>query len=99
MVVEAGDAGREFAGNLGFDTRQIGLAVIELGGGRTRPQDPVDHAVGITRIASRDWDGKSPLCEILARDQGSAERARRRILSAMRKGGTIPKAILERITV
>ena len=99
MMVDAGDAGRQFAGNLGFDTRQIGLAVIELGGGRTRPQDPVDHAVGITRIVSRDWDGKSPVCEILARDHDSAERARRRILAAMRKGGATPPAILERITV
>ena len=99
MVVEAGEAGRQFAGNLGFDTRQIGLAVIELGGGRTRPQDPVDHAVGIVRIASRDWDGKSPVCEILGRDEDSAERARKRILSAMRKGGAIPPAILERVTV
>ncbi|MFZ4811421.1 MAG: thymidine phosphorylase [Ilumatobacteraceae bacterium] len=35
----------------GIDTRRAGLVVVELGGGRTRPQDPVDHAVGITHLA------------------------------------------------
>lgn len=31
-------------------TREVGLAVVALGGGRTRPQDAVDHAVGITGL-------------------------------------------------
>ncbi|MFZ1815541.1 MAG: thymidine phosphorylase [Rhizobiaceae bacterium] len=87
-----------YAGHLAFDTRQVGLAVIELGGGRTRPQDPVDHAVGIVKIAGRNWDGKSPICELLARDQDSAERAARRILKAVRRGTEAPPAILDRIT-
>ncbi len=84
-------------GRLAFDTRQIGLAVIELGGGRTRPQDAIDHAVGLVAIAGRDWDGKAPLCRILARDDASAERARQRVLQAARRGGTAPAAIIERI--
>ncbi|MCB1458315.1 MAG: thymidine phosphorylase, partial [Nitratireductor sp.] len=98
IVVEAGDARFEKCkGRLAFDTRQIGLAVIELGGGRTRPQDPVDHAVGIVDIAGRDWDGMSPLCRILARDEASAERAKQRVLAAVRQGSTPPPAILERV--
>lgn len=88
---------RDCAGRLAFDTRQIGLAVIELGGGRTRPQDPVDHAVGIIDIAERNWDGQAPLCRILARDQASADRAMQRILKAVRPGKVPPPAILERI--
>jgi thymidine phosphorylase len=84
-------------GNLAFDARQIGLAVIELGGGRTRPQDAIDHAVGIVNIAGRDWDGVSPLCEILARDEASAARAKARILGAVEKGAGMPPAVLERI--
>jgi len=32
------------------DTRGIGLAVIELGGGRSRPDDAVDHRVGFDRL-------------------------------------------------
>ncbi|MEZ5871482.1 MAG: thymidine phosphorylase [Nitratireductor sp.] len=84
-------------GRLAFETRQVGLAVIELGGGRTRPQDPVDHAVGIIDIAGRDWDGTSPLCRILARDEASAQRAKRRVLAAVRQGTKPPPAILERV--
>jgi len=35
-----------------IDTRAVGMAVVVLGGGRTRPQDPVDHAVGLTELAA-----------------------------------------------
>lgn len=45
-----------FAQDPGFvhdiETRNIGLAVVALGGGRTRPQDSVDHAVGVTALAA-----------------------------------------------
>src|SRR5262249_26464129 len=34
------------------DARGIGLAVVALGGGRTRPHDRIDHAVGFTALAS-----------------------------------------------
>ena len=34
------------------DVRAVGLAVIDLGGGRRREDDPVDHAVGLTEIAA-----------------------------------------------
>ncbi|MGQ3210102.1 thymidine phosphorylase [Shinella sp.] len=32
------------------ETRGIGLAVIELGGGRSRPDDAIDHRVGFDRL-------------------------------------------------
>jgi thymidine phosphorylase len=32
------------------DTRGVGLAVIELGGGRSRPDDAIDHRVGFDRL-------------------------------------------------
>lgn len=32
-------------------TREIGLAVLSLGGGRTRAEDKIDHAVGFTQLA------------------------------------------------
>jgi thymidine phosphorylase len=34
----------------GIATREIGLAVVSLGGGRRRPDDRIDHAVGIGRL-------------------------------------------------
>lgn len=98
-IVMAGEDAEAFSGRLAFDTRQIGLAVIELGGGRTRPQDPVDHAVGLTNIAGRDWQAGQPVCEIWARDEASARRAEQRVLRAMRTGGSMPDPIFERISV
>ena len=32
-------------------TRDIGMAVVAMGGGRTRADDPIDHAVGFSRLA------------------------------------------------
>ena len=34
------------------DVRAVGLAVVALGGGRTREDDPVDHSVGLTDVAA-----------------------------------------------
>ena len=33
-----------------IDTRALGVAVIELGGGRAKPTDTIDHSVGLTDI-------------------------------------------------
>jgi len=35
---------------IGIATREIGLAVVLLGGGRWRPDDGIDHAVGLSRL-------------------------------------------------
>jgi thymidine phosphorylase len=58
-------------------TRDIGLAVIGLGGGRTRPQDGIDPAVGFTDLArAGDAVGPDrPLAVIHARDAAAADRA------------------------
>ena len=58
-------------------TRDIGLAVVALGGGRTRPQDAVDHAVGLTCLlpigaAVRFGD---PIAMVHARSSGDADAA------------------------
>ncbi|RLQ87480.1 thymidine phosphorylase [Notoacmeibacter ruber] len=91
--------GSDYRGQLGFDTRELGLAVIELGGGRTRPQDNIDHAVGLTDLVPRDWDGSTPLCRIHARDEATFELAAKRVRAAVRRReGDVPAAIVERIS-
>jgi thymidine phosphorylase len=35
-----------------IDARAIGVAVVELGGGRTRSEDSIDHAVGFSGLAA-----------------------------------------------
>ena len=82
---------------LAFDTRQLGLAVVELGGGRTDPSQDIDHAVGLIDLCDRDWDGTAPVCTILARDMDAAKRAEQRIRAAILppSGGSVP--VLERV--
>lgn len=50
----------------GIDTRAIGMAVITLGGGRLRPQDDINHAVGLTQLAllGEQVDADHPLAFI-----------------------------------
>ncbi|GJD48868.1 Thymidine phosphorylase [Methylobacterium crusticola] len=61
----------------GIATRALGLAVIGLGGGRTRPQDAVDHAVGLTDLAALGArvGPDAPLGLVHARSEAQAERA------------------------
>jgi thymidine phosphorylase len=86
----------------GVATRDIGLAVVALGGGRTRPQDPVDHAVGLTELApiGAAVEKGEPLAIVLARDEASAERAVAAVGECYRIGAAkpaTPKAILRRV--
>ncbi|ONN72401.1 thymidine phosphorylase [Pseudomonas oryzihabitans] len=59
------------------DTRALGLLVVELGGGRQRPEDEVDPTVGLAGLAlPGEWvDGSRPLGVIHAGDAQSAARA------------------------
>ena len=58
------------------DTRALGLAVLVLGGGRTRPDGVVDHAVGLTDVAAKgERLGERPLAVVHARDENGATKA------------------------
>ncbi|MFH6784414.1 MULTISPECIES: thymidine phosphorylase [Methylobacterium] len=83
-------------------TRDVGVAVIGLGGGRTRPQDGIDHAVGLTELAGLgDEVGPDrPLAVVHARSEAEAARAEAAIVAAYRIGPEAPALrapILERI--
>jgi thymidine phosphorylase len=85
-----------------IDTRSVGLAVVALGGGRTRPQDPVDHAVGLTALASvgDTVDAADPIALVHARTQAAADRAAEMLRGAYRVGGRTAApnpAVLERL--
>lgn len=73
----------------GVDTRAIGLAVIELGGGRRLVTDKIDHAVGLDSIAgigAAVGPKAAPLARIYARDANTADRAERMIRGAFTTG-------------
>jgi thymidine phosphorylase len=65
-------------------TRDVGVAVVALGGGRTRPQDPIDHAVGLTHLAAvgETVDASRPLAIVHARSEAAAEAAARAVRAA-----------------
>lgn len=71
-----------------IDTRDIGVAVVELGGGRMRAADEIDHAVGFSGLAGiGDAIGPDkPLGIVHARDQAQVEQATRALRAAYHFG-------------
>lgn len=84
------------------DTRALGLLVVELGGGRQRPEDEVDPAVGLAGLAlPGEWvDAHRPLGVIHAGNAQSAARAAQHLqlaygLGEERPADAVP-AVLDR---
>jgi thymidine phosphorylase len=78
----------------GIATRDIGLAVVSLGGGRSRPDDKVDPAVGFTRllpVGSEVRRGEA-LALVHARRDGEGARAAASVVAAYTIGETKPQA-------
>ena len=75
-----------------LDARQVGFAVLALGGGRNTPADPIDYAVGFSRCAHLgDAVGPDrPLALVHARDEAAAERASAMLQAAASVGATVP---------
>ena len=98
LAVEAETSGRVG----GIATRDIGLAVVALGGGRTRPDDVIDHSVGLTRlmpVGSEVVKGEA-LGLVHARSQEEALRAAEAVRSAYAVSDARPptqKAVIRRI--
>jgi len=89
LAVEARSSGYVRA----IATRDIGLAVVALGGGRTRPQDEVDPAVGLTRLAPVGAEVRAgdPLCLVHARSDDDAKAAAKAVLDAYEIGKVRPQ--------
>jgi thymidine phosphorylase len=73
-------------------TRDVGLAVVALGGGRTRPQDAIDHAVGLTDLApvGATVDAGRPLALVHARTEAQAAAAAAAVARSYRVGDGAP---------
>ncbi|MDQ3510122.1 MAG: thymidine phosphorylase [Pseudomonadota bacterium] len=77
-----------------IDTRALGMVVVALGGGRSRPDDSIDHRVGLSDIApvGADLDPHRPLLTIHARDVAQWQQAATAVLAACRTGDSAPAA-------
>jgi thymidine phosphorylase len=73
--------------------RALGIAVVALGGGRTRAADPVDHAVGLTGLAGLGVKVArgDPLAVVHARTRDAAKAAARDVTAAYTLGGAAPE--------
>jgi len=87
-----------------IDTRAVGMVVVALGGGRSRPQDAVDHAVGLTDLAGiGDTVGPDrPLAIAHTRTDAQVVEATKLLRAAYRIGGraaALNQPVLDRIIV
>lgn len=88
----------------GIDTRAVGMVVVALGGGRTRPQDSVDHAVGLTSLAGlgEEVGPDRPLAIVHAQTEAQVDEVTALLRAAYGIGGKAKKpnpAVMDRITV
>ncbi|WP_207916300.1 thymidine phosphorylase [Lysobacter sp. N42] len=67
-----------------IDTREVGLAVVSLGGGRTDPSQTIDHSVGLTDFAriGQKVDTKTPIARVFAKTEEDAKAAIQSVQSA-----------------
>ena len=84
------------------DARAIGLAIVGMGGGRTRADQAIDHAVGFTRVApvGAAVGPDRPLCLVHARTAAQAHAAGAEVRAAITIADEAPAptpVILERI--
>ena len=75
-----------------IDTRGVGMGVVALGGGRIRPTDSIDHAVGFDRLAGIGTrvERGSPLARVHFRSEEGFREAERRLLAAYVIGESAP---------
>ena len=88
----------------GMDARQVGIAVVELGGGRRHADDAIDTSVGLSDFVDvgRHIHRSEPLCLVHAASEADADAAIALIRRAVRIEEEAPSgtpAILERVAL
>lgn len=86
-----------------IDARALGLAVLRLGGGRTRPGAAIDPAVGLAEVAApgEAVGADRPLCIVHARSEADADAIRPALQEAFGIAEAAPlpaPLLLDRIT-
>ena len=74
------------------DGRALGLAIIDLGGGRRHAEDSINYAVGLSNIAAigESVGEDQPLCTVHAANNADAARAALAIRAAITIGENAP---------
>jgi len=87
---------------VGMNARQVGIAVVALGGGRSHADDAIDPAVGLTDVIDVGTPVRtgSPLCIVHAATEAAADEAIDLVRRAIRIGDALPvpkPVVLERL--
>lgn len=82
-----------------INCREIGLSIIELGGGRRKASDVIDHAVGYSQVGNiaDAVDKQTPIAVIHAADQQAFKLAKQQLIAAVKL--SITQATAEPIIV
>jgi thymidine phosphorylase len=86
-----------------MNAKEVGLALIALGGGRKRPDDPIDLTVGFTDFCQvgDEVGPRKALCTVHARNEAEWDEAARRTRAAITLSPAKPKPlgpiVIERI--
>lgn len=77
-----------------LDVRALGMAIVQLGGGRIVPEQTLDHAVGLSAVAGRGEriETGQPLAIVHARNEADADVAVAVVRAAFTIGDTAPLA-------
>jgi len=77
---------------VGMNAREVGIAVVALGGGRAHADDAIDPSVGLTDVieVGAQVRAGSPLCIVHAASEDDADRAIEAVRAAVRVGARAP---------
>ncbi|HTE82477.1 MAG TPA: thymidine phosphorylase [Reyranella sp.] len=77
---------------VGMNAREVGIAVVGLGGGRSHADDAIDPSVGFTEFIDVGTRVRtdSPLCLVHASSEADADEAIARLRKAIRIGEPVP---------
>jgi thymidine phosphorylase len=73
-----------------IDTRALGMAVVELGGGRIRAEDDIDFAVGLSDFITIGKSSDRAIATIHARTEADWEQAAEKIKKAITVSDSAP---------
>ena len=78
---------------VGMNARDVGVAVVALGGGRVHADDAIDPAVGLTEVVAVGAEIRAggPLCIVHAAGEGEAETAMAAVRRAIRIADAAPR--------
>jgi len=76
-----------------IDTRQVGMSVVELGGGRRRADDKIDYSVGLSQVGilGQVADSQTPIAMVHARTEDDFLHASEMLNQAIVVGQQQPK--------